>query len=214
MLKLALAALLCAALPAQTTDLYHIVFLRPAPDRATLPPEEAQRIQAAHMAHIREGAQGSLVAAGPFGDRPNTISGIFVFKSSRDAARRFADTDPTVVARRNTVEVVSWRGPAGIGAEYARIHKERPDAPQDMGIHPFVMLYGAPADTLAYLRSTGKIAAAGVVEDGGDLRAIAIFQRIPDDEARRLIAEDSGVKAGRVRTEYHRWFSAAHVLPE
>jgi hypothetical protein len=40
-----------------------------------------------------------------------------------------------------------------------------------------------------------------------------IFNRLPDDEARRLIDADPAVKAGLLRVDYHRWWCAAHVLP-
>src|SRR6185295_9291874 len=80
------------------TDLYYVVFLRPNPARTRLGPEDSQRLQAAHMANINAmGASGVLVAAGPFGDTPPTISGIFIFKvASLAEARRIAALDPTV----------------------------------------------------------------------------------------------------------------------
>src|SRR5260221_14412364 len=106
MRKLLLGLLLAAGLPAET-DLYHLVFLRPAPDRKPISKEEGERIQAAHMANIRSmAARGVLVAAGPFGDTPATISGVFVFKTgSLDEARRLAAEDPTVAEHRNTADV-------------------------------------------------------------------------------------------------------------
>jgi uncharacterized protein YciI len=217
------------ALPAATqpADLYYLVFLRPSPDRKPLPKEQAEKIQADHMANIRAMAdRGVLVAAGPFGDTPPTISGVFVFKtSSMEEARRIASADPTVVERRNTVEVYAWRGPGGIGEEYRRLHKADPKTPEGMGVQPFVMFRRGPAwdrlaefapahrEHLARLRREGKIAAAGPVEGDPDLAAVFVFQRMPDEEARRLAEEDPFVKAGVVRIETHRWWCAAHVLP-
>lgn len=230
-LILTLLLIACAlALPAvaQPTDLYYLVFLRPSPDRKPLSQEQGQKIQADHMANIRAMAQrGVLVAAGPFGDAPPpTISGVFVFKTpSLEEARKIASADPTVVERRNEVEVYSWRGPKGIGEEYLRLHKADPKTPEEMGMHPFVLYRRGPAWSrmgefvqghvkhVARLRAEGKIAAAGPIEGDPDLAAVFVFRQIPEAEARRLAEEDPFVKAGVVRIESHRWWCAAHVLP-
>jgi uncharacterized protein YciI len=222
LLALAIFSLLAHA---QTTGLYYIAFLRPAAERRPLSPADTERIQSAHMANIRGMAErGVLVAAGPFGDTPTTISGIFVMNAaSLDEARRIAGEDPTVLEHRNTVDVVGWRGPAGIGVEYVRLHKANPATPEDMGIQPFFMLHRGPKwDTAAQqahetyidgLRKGGKLGAAGAVESGGTVTAILIFNRMSDDEAKRLVDEDPAVKSLALRAEYHRWWSAAHVLP-
>jgi hypothetical protein len=42
---------------------------------------------------------------------------------------------------------------------------------------------------------------------------MVVFNRIPDGEAQRLIAGDPAVKADVLRVEFHRWWCAAHVLP-
>jgi uncharacterized protein YciI len=223
MTKLLLTLALALPLAAQTaaTDLYYLVFLRPAPDRTALAQADAERIQSAHMANIGSMAKrGVLVAAGPFGDQPTTISGVFFFKTgSIEEARRIAAQDPTVVEHRNVVEVFAWRGPKGLGEEYARLHKADPKMPEDMGVHPFVMLRRGEGEArghceyVAGLRRGGKLAAAGPIEGGGDLLEVLIFNRIPDDEAKRLVEDDPAVKAGALRPEHHRWWSAAHVLP-
>jgi uncharacterized protein YciI len=227
LLLLAMLSLPLGAQPAAApaTAVYYVVFLRPAADRKPLSKENGERIQSAHMANIRAmAARGVLVAAGPFEDTPATINGIFVMKAaSLGDARRIAAEDPTVVEHRNTVDVVAWRGPEGIGAEYARLRKEHPETPEDVGVHPFFMLRrGGAADpdlTRAHreyiqkLRGAGKLSAAGAVEGGGDLLGIVIFRRIPDDEARRLMEDDPAVKAGLLRAEQHRWWCSAHVVP-
>src|SRR5664279_1373655 len=126
---------------------YYVVFLRPAADRKTLTKEEGERIQAAHMANIHKMAQdGVLVSAGPFDDATRTISGIFIFKGgSLEAAQALAEKDPTVVEHRNTVDAHAWLGPAGIGDEYARLHKLDPTTPENMQVHPLCMLYRGAA---------------------------------------------------------------------
>lgn len=206
------------------TRVYHIVFLKRHPERKALGTEEANRMQAAHMANIREMARrGVLVAAGPFDDTPPVISGVFFFVTrEREEARQLAEADPTVAARRNTVEVLSWRGPAGIGDEYRRLHEERPGTPERMGMHPFLILRrpgkesnpALMAEHAAYwagLRARGKIVAAGEVLADQSAVEIVIFNRIPDAEAARLTAADPA--AGLLAAETHRWWCAANVFP-
>jgi uncharacterized protein YciI len=225
-MKFALLLMVPALLPAQVStgsDVYQMVFLRPSPTRKPVTQKELEPVLAAHMANIRGMAdRGVLVSAGPFDDKPTTISGVFLFRvASLDEARRIAGEDPTVTANRNVVEGYSWRGPKGIGDEYRRRHKENPREPEDMGVHPFLLLFGASrGDLQAHtqyvdgLRRAGKLMAAGPVEGDGELQEILIFRRIPDDEARRLVEGDPAVQSGRLRPEFHRWWSAAHVFPE
>lgn len=231
-MRLLLGAILLLPAAAQITPApadpatWYLVFLRRAPDRKPLTQAEGDRIQEAHMNNIRAmAARGVLVAAGPFEDTPPAISGIFVFHApSLEEARRIARQDPTVIERRNNVEVYEWRGPAGLGAEYRRLHAADPKTPEDMGVQPLALLYRGAAEPskevaeahTAYvnrLRAEGKLATAGPVEGDPQLRGVLIFQRIPDGEARALIDADPAVKAGALRAEYHRWWCAAHVLP-
>ena len=145
--------------------------------------------------------------------------------SSAEEARKIAEQDPTVVERRNTVDVFSWTGPAGIGVEHKRLHTADPNMPQDMGVHPFCLLslnrdlpgrdplLQQHANYIAGLRKNGKLAAAGPSSGYGDVVETLIFSRIPDTEARQLLDADPAVKAGLLKPEFHRWWSAAHVLP-
>jgi uncharacterized protein YciI len=215
----------------EPTDPYYVVFLRPDPSRKPLLKADTERIQAAHMANIRKMAEdGVLIAAGPFDDTPITISGIFVFKvGSLQSAQAVAARDPTVIEHRNTVEVHAWLGPRGIGAEYFRLHKLDPKTPENMQARPLCMLYRGPAweeklgtrDSLLaaheryvdQLREQGKLAAAGGIEAPDDLLGLVVFKPIDLDDAQRLLNEDPAVQAGVLRIEYHRWWSADHVLP-
>jgi uncharacterized protein YciI len=218
--------LLAPIAPAAATARYYIAFLRPAPDRTPLAPADAERIQAAHMANIEDmGKRGIVVAAGPFEDKPPTISGIFVFAlKSREEAQRIAESDPTVVAHRNVIDVVTWDGPAGIGAEYVRLHAGHPEMPEGMGVQPFFMLYAADTSASVHvtdpettylngLRAAGHVAAWGSASGRPGLVAIVVFNRLTDDEAQRLMAADPAVASGSTRAEFHRWWCAAHVLP-
>jgi uncharacterized protein len=206
---------------------YYVAFLRPDPARKPLSTEEGERIQTAHMANIHKMADdGDLVSAGPFEDTPHTISGIFIFKvDSLERARGIALKDPTVVEHRNTIDVHSWDGPAGIGEEYTRLHKLDPKTPENMQVHPFCMLFRektgdapkelmtAHAGYVAKLKADGKLSAAGRISGEDELAGLVVFRAISLEEAEKLMNEDPAVKAGLFRVEYHRWWSSDHVLP-
>jgi uncharacterized protein YciI len=216
----------------EATSVYYVVFLRPDPARKPLAKEEGERIQNAHMANIFKMADdGYLAAAGPFENDPPPISGVFVMKAkSIDDARRIAGEDPTVREHRNTIDVHAWRGPAGIGDEYFRLHKEHPETPENMAVQPILLLTRGPAwnatapkDRVVLLAEhqhyvdelhrSGKLGAAGPVEGDPEMISIVVFHRIPMEEVGRLISDDPPVKARVLSVEAHRWWSSAHVLP-
>lgn len=225
MLGIPVLALMLLAAPAAETTTYYVVSLRPHPARTVLPKEEAEKMQAAHMAHILSMARrGKLVAAGPFGDTPTTISGIFVFETPTiEEARSEAEADPTVVAKRNLVEILTWQAPKGIGAEHRRLHTADPKTPEGMGVHPLAFLRkGAGWDAaaraeheryLSQMRAQGKLAAAGPAESEDGIVSLVVFDRIEYEEAQRLMAEDPAVKGGALKPEFHHWWCSAHVLP-
>ena len=206
---------------------YCIVFLRPDPARLPMSREEGRRIMGAHMANIQGMAdRGILSAAGPMDDRPTTISGIFVLISgSLDEARRIASMDPTVVARRNTIDVHAWRGPPGIGEAYFARAKERPGDEPVMNGHAFCIVSRGPAwkdgpgpldehaRFVETLRARGMLAAAGPVVSDPDLLAIVIFKTPSVVDAKTILGDDPPVRAGLFSVEYHQWWTADRVLP-
>jgi uncharacterized protein YciI len=212
--------------PAVDSELRYVVFLRPDPARKAISMEERQAIQNAHMANIRKMAQdGVLVAAGPMDDTPTTISGIFVLKADSLAeAETVAGQDPTVVAGRNTVDVHSWKGPAGIGTSYFKWKKDNPEAQDVMASHAFCLIRRGPAwhggretydegEFLDTLRGAGMLAAAGPIDGDPDLLGIVIFKGASVDIARKIMAAGDAVKSGHVVVEYHVWWTADRVLP-
>lgn len=130
-----------------------------------------------------------------------------------------------MVEHRNLVDVHAWRGPRGIGAAYFRLHKEKPETPEGMGMQPLCLMYRGPAwkDGAAQLNAhaayigglqrEGKVAMAGHAEGDSEMTGMVVYNRISDEEAQRLIGEDPAVKARLLRPEYHRWWCAEHVLP-
>lgn len=229
----ALAVWLAGYAAAQTgTDVYYMAFLRPDPQRTLLSREAGERLQAAHMASMRKLAEdGYLVGAGPFEDTPSTIGGLFLIKTeSLREAKRLASLDPTVVAHRNMIDVHQWRGPAGIGDEYKRLHKADPKTPEDMGLHPIIFIRPGPkrgrvsqdaadvvdgsmSEGLRALGKSGRVLAAGTVEGEDDFKAIVIFGRVPLKDATEAVRAAFHTEDGALRAEPHQFWSAAHVFP-
>jgi len=212
-------------------DLYYLGFLRPSPDRKPLPKADAERIQSAHMANIQKMAKdGVLVAAGPMGDNPTTISGIFIFKTaSLEEAQRIAAQDPTVTGHRNTIDVHPWRAPKGIGAAYATWRKENPDVKDEMVAYQLGILKKGPKwpkeqtpesqrvmaahfEFLTRMDRENHLASAGPFLDESDIAGIYVFRVGSIEEAQKLVAQDPGVKEGFFLPEMHRWWCADHVL--
>lgn len=74
---------------------YFFGFLKSAPNRPTLPKEEASRIQTAHLAHLTAMAEeGALVAAGPLANG-GTFRGVIIYKTATlEEALQRANADP------------------------------------------------------------------------------------------------------------------------
>ena len=90
---------------------YPLVLLVRGPNADTIPPEEAQRIQSEHLAHLKKmWEEGHLVIAGPFGDQEDPAKrGMCLYKvASIDEARKLASDDPAVKAGRLKVEAMTW----------------------------------------------------------------------------------------------------------
>ena len=83
---------------------YVMAFLKAGPNRDRSK-EEAQKLQAAHMANInRLAAEGKLVIAGPFADN-GPIRGIYVFDVATSKRPTLAKTDPAIQAGSLTMEL-------------------------------------------------------------------------------------------------------------
>lgn len=92
-------------------DTFQLVLLKRPAERAELPEDEVNRLQAAHIAHLtRMAEEGHLVAAGPFGDQEDeSLRGLALYRvGSVEEARRLAEADPAVEAGRLEVEVMTW----------------------------------------------------------------------------------------------------------
>ena len=89
---------------------YFIAFLKEGPKRDHSK-EEADKIQAAHMAHLGTLANEKRACMiGPFGqDAETDIQGIIVFSvPTKEEAERLAALDPAVQSGRLVIEVHPW----------------------------------------------------------------------------------------------------------
>jgi uncharacterized protein YciI len=89
---------------------FSFVLLRRGPRAAEFSDEELERLQEAHLRHLdamRE--RGVMAVAGPFSEQPDeTLRGFCLYTVELDAARRLAESDPSVQAGRMAVDVFNW----------------------------------------------------------------------------------------------------------
>ena len=93
---------------------YVMAFLKKGPNRPT-DPDEAAKLQAAHMENIGKLAEeGKLALAGPFLD-DGEIRGIYIFNvTSIEEAKALTETDPAIQAGSLVMELHPWYGSAGL----------------------------------------------------------------------------------------------------
>ncbi|MEP7338829.1 MAG: DinB family protein [Acidobacteriota bacterium] len=210
-------------------ETYQLGLLRKGPNHGSGTKEEAEKIQAGHMANIGKMAQaGKLIAAGPMGD-DGDLRGIFLFKvASLDEAKALAAEDPAIKAGRLKLELFNWMGPKGIGAKLNEEYRKDPAIKMTMTKYHFALLRRVPNSTVGSspedqkllldhlwgirrMMDEGKMPAAGPVGDAGDLAGIFVFATESLDEAKAWVNTDPMVRAGRMTAEIHPWYVAKEV---
>jgi uncharacterized protein YciI len=214
-------------MPEMTT--YQFGMLRRGPAWTPKRTPATDSIQAGHMANIvRMAKEGYLIAAGPCLDGGD-LRGIFVFRADSIATLRAqAARDPAIKAKRLTLELREWQAPVGLG----RLYAERAKAPghrDSMVVRSLIFVKRGPKWTdeasadgeriqhehvagVLRMLGDGRLAAAGPFEGEADPMGVFVF-RTDTTEAKRLAAEDPGVKAGRMAMEFHPWFVAYGTFP-
>ena len=93
---------------------YVFAFLKRGPNRS-LPKEEANALQAAHLQNIGKMAkEGKLVLAGPFLGNAD-LRGIYIFNvSTLEEAKQLTETDPAIKAGSLVMELKEWYGSAAL----------------------------------------------------------------------------------------------------
>lgn len=102
---------------------YVFVILKTGP-KTDLTKEQQQTIFKGHMANIqRLAAEGKLVLAGPFGENPQHLEGIFIFNVAKvEDVEPLLKTDPAVAAGALAYEIYNWYGSAAV-VEIPAIHQ-------------------------------------------------------------------------------------------
>lgn len=212
-------------------DSYQFGFLRKGPNSGTGTKEEAEKIQAGHMANINKmAAMSKLMAAGPMGDNGD-LRGIFLFKTaSLDEAKALAAEDPAIKAGRLRMDIFTWMGPKGIGKEFSAKFQANPKTPATMTQFYLALLSSGPKASAGTTAEQQKIllehlwnirrrlddksfVAAGPFGDAGDLRGIFVIAAKTAEEAKAIAESDPMVKAGVVSVELHPWWVAKEVWP-
>ncbi|MGI9007623.1 MAG: YciI family protein [Streptosporangiaceae bacterium] len=95
---------------------FELVLLRRPAEPADYPEAELDRIQAEHLAyHARLRAEGVIVTNGPVIGQPDpSLRGLTFYRTgSLERTRQLAENDPSVLAGRLAVEVMTWYCPPG-----------------------------------------------------------------------------------------------------
>ncbi len=190
-----LSCLSCASGQIVIQPNYCFGMLMAAPNRPSIPNEEAQKIQAGHMAHLNALAEKRwLVAAGPM-VTPGNVRGLVISKcKSLDEAKQLAAQDPAVRNGRLYLEAYPWQAPEGLGDRYWAQHDKDPQAKVAMLKYPVAFMVksvhwnGMPAvDRLkehgAYVSTqlaSGKMKSAGPFLEGGAKVCVFLFRSRED----------------------------------
>lgn len=218
----------CAVAQTAPAPRYCFGMLMAAANRPSIANDEAQKIQAGHMAHLEALASKRwLVAAGPM-MTPGNLRGLVISKCKSPAeAKEYAGQDPAVKAGRLYLEVYPWHAPDGLGDRYWEEQAKDPQRKVAMVKYPIAFLIrsvqwnGMPsmermkehgAAVSAHLAS-GKMKSAGPFVDGGSKIGVFIFAPMPMEEARGLAEADPLVKAGLARVEMLEWLAADGTFP-
>ena len=96
-------------------DSFVLVRLVRPDDAVRLPPEDARRIQDAHLAHLHElHADGELLAAGPSIGGQEGVRGFAIMTIDLEQARQRWAEDPAVRAGVFVAELEPWSVPAAM----------------------------------------------------------------------------------------------------
>lgn len=215
------------------TQDYLFGFLRAHPERKELPAAEAMEIQKGHMAHLNKMAvDGILVGAGPLLESPD-LRGVLIFKGvTLEQARKAAEADPAVAAKRLWVDLAEWPGPAGIGETTAAWARENPGAFPPMSKRTLVVYSrtsafpakaAAPEEMavleghrafIAGLHARADLLAVGPMRGSKEFVGVAVYAGEDVAAALKLCAEDPFVRQGWVRPQAFVWYVAEATFPK
>lgn len=232
--SLMIAALLAALAPAARTQepkplidpaemtTYWWTFLVSGDNKPPLAKEEAQKMQAVHIANLeRLGKEGKAVAAGPFGDR-TAFRGIVVLtvKTRAEAEAEFND-DPFVKAGYLKPEIHQWHtfknsfgkpvDPFMLGKYQFVLYKKGPKHSDD-DTPELRAAQEAHLKHLLQARKEGLLALVGPLREAGDRKGLLVFRTEDEAKVKAIVEADPHVKSGRLTAEHHPLYLAKGTL--
>ena len=218
-----------ASVPQATTQaasphMVHVFLclLQAGPKRALAGPEAEQALfdHFDHLKGLMKSGKGLIT--GPVEGDPR-LKGILVLRAaSLDEAKATAASDPAVKAGIFVAEVHPWfmddtpikpvYSPGNVVPYFFGFLNKGPNwtpgtTPQTERIQEGHMAH------LREFAKSGKLVAAGPLEDNGFVRGIVIYKTASVEEARAIAMADPAVKAGRFMIVLHKWFVTRGALP-
>ena len=193
---------------------YPFALLLRGSSAAAIDKEQAQKLQAGHMANInRMAEQGKLMAAGPMAENGD-LRGIFVFEPGpQEEAEKLAAEDPAIQAGRLRMEWMTWQTRPGIGASLNAAFRQDPKTKMTMKVHYLALLRKGdgwvPGASLSF--AEGKYLAAGAVTGHAEIAAILVLNAASVEEAKVTVAAEPVVQSGRLKPDVRPWYVAAEV---
>lgn len=193
---------------------YPFALLLRGSSAAAIDKEQAQKLQAGHMANINRMAEiGKLMAAGPMAENTD-LRGIFVFQPGPQAeAEKLAAEDPAIQAGRLRMEWMTWHTRPGIGVALNAAFRQDPKTKMTMKVHYLALLRKgeawAPGTNLKFADS--KYLAAGAASGHAEVAAILVLNAASLEEAKAAVDAEPVVQSGKLRAEVRPWYVAAEV---
>ncbi len=97
-------------------DRFELVMLKRPRTWSEIAPDEADRLQRLHIAHLQAMTEaGQIRVAGPFDEQPDpALRGMALYQTgSLERAKELANSDPAVIAGRIEVDVMYFYCPRG-----------------------------------------------------------------------------------------------------
>jgi uncharacterized protein YciI len=111
LLAILLASAARANQPAPNMEKYYLVLLKRPANPPQFEPKALEDLQKRHLEHMKSMyLAGKMVVAGPFDEQKDpTLRGLCLYRvATIEEARKLAEGDPMVQARRLEVEVLAW----------------------------------------------------------------------------------------------------------
>lgn len=218
-----MVALLAATLAFQQPKLapYQLVLLKHAPN----PPMYGKNLMAVyqkrHLDRLEDlWNKGTAIAVGPLNS--DTYAGLAVIDApTPEAAKAMFADDPFVKDGFLTIDVLTWwfensfkKAPKflDIAPVWFGLLETPPNAPKYDAEKSKEIQAGHMAN-LEKMWKEGILAIAGPFGNGDHRRGVVIFWSDDEKQIRKAVAQDSAVKAGRLKLNLMQWYTGKGTMP-